>query len=801
MIKLEEFVNDLRIPSNMYLIDMNMPEIDVDVSSQNYHDFCRAVKELGMEKKRHVLIEQSIEQIYSIIHDRLGSILMHYSIVECVDSRYIQIGGVSLRVSVGIKRKQRWQRHPKKIVDNSLCMRISELLYIDSMSILNFTSFPIHRLQLLARQMFPSMFNLQEIWKGDQEYIASGRAQFGFNQQNCILKPFVRNILKMHDRHKYRYIFDALDNGLEHWNICNVLKFISSVNQHFFTFLSRQEKKIILEAVGHFLSLSKYELMTLDYFMPRFVECANSWFEKLVNPILARYSFIYWYFKKFLKPLLLKFFYVTDSDFYGNKVFFIPRYKWTFASSIQKELFISTNFIQVEHANSHFGSSNLRLLPKSRGLRPIVNLSRKNSNEKSINEKLKNAFTCCSMELNSRRFGQDNIYSITNLSQLEPFFQVMKLQKKPLYVVKTDFESAYDCIDQSTSISLVKSLLKHREYPIIEYFENGQSGNEWYSKQHRKAISSDNPIHLRHNMHLFPMRKSFFEPTKGVSYVMRTEILQLIRSHIHENVINIKDKNYKQKKGVPQGSILSATLCTLVFHDFLKQIMSRLDSSCHVAHFVDDVLLFSNDPEQCKLFLKYVQQPQYTHGLKLNSSKTWTATSMGVNSEITWCGLKIRLDDFGVRRDYSKYAGREIRYFTTITNINKISHIFKVHLLRMLYGDMNGDSDIIINLIQHTLLSCYKSIALVKVLVNRGHIIKILELEEILIKSTTQVLHAVKTKFIKENWTICNDLMLYIIDTVFKRNQFGIRLTWHVSSTLKRKVLEQMTEWEKQFKI
>ena len=776
---------------------MSLPQISIEISTTTFSMFCKKIKEVGMRHRRHIVIESGVQVLYELLHDNLAVIMLHFSIIECKIGRYIQIGGVSLRVAVGLKRKQSWQIKPKKLMTFTLYLRISELMYIDPVKLLHFNSFDSHKMQLLARRIFPSMFNLQELWKGPQDYVGTGRAEFGFTQQNCILKPFVRNILKMHDRYKYQYIFNNINDKIKEWHANDVCSFISSVNQHFFKMLTKQEHTVLMKAVKDYTKLSKFEYITWDLFMPQFLNCASSFFNRLPNPALTAHSFIYWYFKQFLKPLLLQFFYITDSDFYGNKLFFIPRKQWNEIKLIHQDLFISTNFKKLDCHDDTLGTSKLRLLPKSKGVRPILNLSHKNENGPSINAQLKNAFSCCFMELKALKFGQCNVFSVTNLSMLEPFFRLMKSQQSPLYVVKTDFESAYDSIDQSLALALVKSLLTKQEYPIIEYFEVGKKDSEnWFCKQSKKALTGEHSIKLSDNLHLFAKRQTYLEATNSFSYFRRSDILDLISTHITNNVVTINNVHYKQEKGIPQGSILSGTLCTLIFHDFLQRISSQIlnKSISFVAHFIDDVLFFSRDKAQCELFIKSVSKPENTHGLRLNIGKTWTNYKIQ-DSEVTefkWCGFLIKLDPFELKRDYSKYVGREIRYFMTIGNLSKIPQIFQVHLLDMLYNDINREEIILLNLIQHTLLCSYKSVALLKVLKSRGN----LEVESIkneFMKAVQNALRTLKSSYIKSNRSKCENMMLFIIQNICKHHQINIKFVKNVAHY--KMIKEEMEKW------
>ena len=56
----------------------------------------------------------------------------------------------------------------------------------------------------------------------------------------------------------------------------------------------------------------------------------------------------------------------------------------------------------------------------------------------------------------------------------------------------------------------------------------------------------------------------------------REEILQLLEEHITENIVKIGHTYYKQTVGIPQGSVLSALLCSFFYGDLEKRRMPDL---------------------------------------------------------------------------------------------------------------------------------------------------------------------------------------------------------------------------------
>ena len=118
------------------------------------------------------------------------------------------------------------------------------------------------------------------------------------------------------------------------------------------------------------------------------------------------HEFIVWVINGFIIPLIKSNFYATETGSHKNLIIYFRHKVWTrlnaplyrsLTNSIYEE-------IELKHTDtSSFGVSNMRLLPKSLGLRPIVNLSKKtlgiNGKKASTNQLLKPVFEALNFEV------------------------------------------------------------------------------------------------------------------------------------------------------------------------------------------------------------------------------------------------------------------------------------------------------------------------------------------------------------------------------------------------------------------
>ncbi len=119
------------------------------------------------------------------------------------------------------------------------------------------------------------------------------------------------------------------------------------------------------------------------------------------------HEFTLWVINGFLIPLIKSNFYATETSSHKNLILFFRHKVWTrlnaplyqtLTDSIYEE--ISVEFAQ----DSSLGISTMRLLPKTIGVRPIVNLSRKclkvgEKAKKSVNQILRPVFEAMGVEV------------------------------------------------------------------------------------------------------------------------------------------------------------------------------------------------------------------------------------------------------------------------------------------------------------------------------------------------------------------------------------------------------------------
>ena len=156
--------------------------------------------------------------------------------------------------------------------------------------------------------------------------------------------------------------------------------------------------KVLMQQVDKFLRLRRFETVTLEDILQGLKTSQMTCFaapttgEKGQRMSLTESNkrlellaeLIYWLFDSFLIPLVRCNFYVTDSSSHRNRLFYFRQDVWQAMTEPAKEDLKQRMLepMEQEHANAVLdgrvlGYSQLRFIPKDKGMRPVANLRRR----------------------------------------------------------------------------------------------------------------------------------------------------------------------------------------------------------------------------------------------------------------------------------------------------------------------------------------------------------------------------------------------------------------------------------------
>ncbi len=381
-------------------------------------------------------------------------------------------------------------------------------------------------------------------------------------------------------------------------------------------------------------------------------------------------EFIYYIFDSLLIPLIRSNFHVTESNVYRNRIFFFRHDVWRSVSepSLATLKLSLLEEMKMEKARSildarSLGFSQIRLLPKESGVRPIMNLRRrvlKTQNGKvilgrSINSVMAPVFNMLSYErlhqvgrLRSSLFSVGDMYP--KVKTFKTRLQQSGSSEKVLYFAKVDVQSCFDTIPQRRVVGLIEKLVSEDEYSIARHAEIKAQDSHQYNagigppaKPARKFIAKARAVHdfsdFEHvvNSELATGKKNtIFVDSVVRSLQNKDKLLDLLEEHVERNIIKIGKKFYRQKEGIPQGSVLSTLLCNFFYGELETECLGFLvEGESLLLRLIDDFLLITTEREHARRFLQVMHNEVEKYGVKVNPGKSL------VNFEVTVNGAKI----------------------------------------------------------------------------------------------------------------------------------------------------------------
>lgn len=493
----------------------------------------------------------------------------------------------------------------------------------------------------------------------------------------------------------------------------SVSSFVQSVFRHILPhelFGQGQDGVLNLESVMHqvdvFIKLRRFETLSLHTVVQGIKVTAINWLAPPGSPNIVSQTelkvrkdllneLLYYIFDSLLIPLIRSNFYVTESSSNRNRLFYFRHDIWRQLVEPHISRLKAETFEEVPKPDVHkviteeaIGSSLLRILPKNKGARPLMNLRRRpmlrvvDSKGKrvtrlgaAINFLMKPLFEVLNYEKNISPdvLGKAAIGNVTDIYPRLKAFREATISNSngeipKYYFVKLDVHSCFDTIPQDRLIELIAQIVPQEEVyhiakynmytvpprtpmaspkrsmatkPRIRYCSSVASTNGFgglYSENRvRKPLNSLSLINNRSNsLHKSRLKRRKRRNTICVPSFARQGIkhraemlLTLLRRHIKTNLVRIGKKYYRQRNGIPQGSVVSSLLCNMFYADhenrhlsfLLKNGQSKRDDAL-LLRMVDDYLLITTDKSLAIRFLHEMLVPNERYGITVNPDKT-----------------------------------------------------------------------------------------------------------------------------------------------------------------------------------
>lgn len=335
------------------------------------------------------------------------------------------------------------------------------------------------------------------------------------------------------------------------------------------------------------------------------------------------------------------------------------------------------------------GFSQMRLLPKGSGVRPIMNLRRRVT-------KLQNGKAVLGRSINSimvpvhkmldyeRRQHPTSVGSaLFSVGDLYPKLKAFKERlcavnegMPRLYFAKVDVKSCFDTIPQRRAIKSMEDLGSEDLYRIarhaqIKASENTTSGNGLYAppKPARKFLTSAHPRLDFRSFHEMVETTLGYEKknTVFVDNVIRTshkkaKLLDLLKNHVERNMVKIGKKFFRQKEGIPQGSVLSSLLCNCFYAKLeAEHLPFASQENGLLLRLIDDFLFITSEKEDAIKFLKIMHDGLEEYGVEVNPTKSLVNFNVEINQSVIsktptgsafpYCGTMVHTKTLEIRKD------------------------------------------------------------------------------------------------------------------------------------------------------
>ncbi len=417
-------------------------------------------------------------------------------------------------------------------------------------------------------------------------------------------------------------------------------------------------------------------------------------------------EFLYYLFDSILIPLIRSNFHVTESNHHKNRIFYFRHDVWRALTEPALTRIKNTMFEEVPFSKARqlldarsLGFSQIRLLPKGTGLRPITNLRRRVTKlqggkavlGRSINSLVAPVHKMLDFErqqnpqsVGSALFSVGDIYP-----KLKGFRNRLRSgtgNLPILYFAKVDVQSCFDTIPQRGAVRVMEQLASEDVYRIARHAQIRASdprkhgkGEHSRTKPERKFLASAHPpLDFRSFDEVVETFASERKQAVFVDNVIRMahkkqKLLDLLKDHVERNIVKIGKKFFRQKNGIPQGSVLSSLLCNCFYAKLEGEHLSFVnDGSSLLLRLIDDFLLITTRKEEAARFVQGMHDGIQEYGVRVNPAKTLVNFEVKINgikiaratmdSPFPYCGTRIdtRTLEISKDRDRIKATGNEL---------------------------------------------------------------------------------------------------------------------------------------------
>ena len=480
-----------------------------------------------------------------------------------------------------------------------------------------------------------------------------------------------------------------------------------------------KNRKTLLKNINLFIRCNRFENLTLHAVSQDIIITSIPWLtptnlkpgSKISQSDYSKrkeilMELIYYIFDSLLIPLLRSNFHITESNTHKNRLFFFRHDVWR---ALTEPAIIQIKHDMLKEIPAHkaaelleyrqLGFSHVRVVPKGASVRPIMNLRQRNTTvkngkavfAKAINSVLKPVQSMLNFERNKdpALIGA-SLFSVGDIYLKLRAFQTLIRTRHPkrfpkLYFAKVDVMACFDTIPQKRVMALMSKICTAHEYRLYFLAQLKQRDSRVYQKTTaingkplRKfmipAAANDLAAYSLEQL----VRETLVKPAGGATVFSgnavktsreRHSLLNLLKQHVEQNVVRIGKKFYEQKRGIPQGSVVSNLLCNLFYAEFERKYLSFLfegekAEESALLRLTDDFLLVTTRKDVAVSFLEIMHRGCEEFGISVKTEKSLANFGCVVNGKnlqraadhgfFPYCGSMIDTRTLEIMRDPSR---------------------------------------------------------------------------------------------------------------------------------------------------
>lgn len=278
------------------------------------------------------------------------------------------------------------------------------------------------------------------------------------------------------------------------------------------------------------------------------------------------------------------------------------------------------------------------------------------------------------------------------LNAFKDSLRAQGLHHRQYYFAKVDVVSCFDTIPQKRVLTMVDTLMSAQTYQTGKHVEirplgalqrlDGEHVNptprqHWAS--HTAAGKDAAPFgQLVKDKLAGTKSNTIFVNSHLQQQEAKADLMHLLREHVERNIVKIGKRFFRQKIGIPQGSILSSILCNYFYAELERDVLGFASGSdCLLLRLLDDFLLITVDRQHAERFIRVMHRGHADYGVQVKPTKSMTnfdvVTDDGIRvpkcipgMPFLYCGICIDTTTLEVRKntERSTRAGEWTKCFS-----------------------------------------------------------------------------------------------------------------------------------------